>query len=237
MNRAASAIKGRCWRSWRTPLASSSRQSTSSKALPFLPMRMYRISKRISRAPSDFYFISVQDTTVPYPTGAIDSDDHFVYDPTDKTRDNVVIEADSDHLITRWYTIPREPDQQCPPPNYRELYDVEKNIPINVPINAAHENFGLRIEPMIDTPTAPSCQTPWMSPYLPPEDKRDSQTTALGTSPKCASFRLDDRHFAVSMMRIILANKTKRASPSVLPPFLKFRRPFNWVSRQSNCQY
>jgi hypothetical protein len=200
-------------------------------------MRVYRMFKRMSRAPSDFNFISVQDTTVPYPTGAIDSDDHFVYDPNDKTRDNVVIETDSDHLITRWYTVPQEPDQKCPPPNYRELYDVEKNIPINVPINATHENFVLRVEAMTDTPTAPSCQTPWMSPYLRPEDKRDSQTIALGASPKYASFRLDDRHFAVSMMRIILANKTKRVSPSVLPPFLRFKRPFNWVSRQSSCKY
>ena len=123
-------------------------------------MRVYRMFKRMNRAPSDFYFISVQDTTVPYPTGAIDSDDHFVYDPTDKTRDNVVIEIDSDHLITRWYTVPQEPDQQCPPPNYRELYDVEKNIPINVPINATHENKrffpGHTLSPLIDaTATAP----------------------------------------------------------------------------------
>jgi hypothetical protein len=173
---------------------------------------------------------SVQDTTVPYPTGAIDADDHFVYDTAGKMTDDVIIETDTDHLITRWYTVPKDQTDDCPPPTYRELFDVEKNIPVSVPINASHENFVVRIEPV------PVDNKFWGNGYddksrrwsAPPVE--DTEHIPMSLTPKCASFKLDNRHFAVSMMRLIIANKTKRATPSVLPPFLKFKRPYNWVS-------
>ena len=164
----------------------------------------------------------VQDSTVPYPTGAIDWDDHFVYDPSTKHHDDVVIETDSDHLITRWYSVAREQEPDIAPPTYRELYDVEKNLPIRLPLDVHEDRFVVRIEPAERTQS----QTPWRSPYLPPGDEAHIK----GYSPRCASFRLDDRQFIVSIMRIVLANKTKRVAPSILPPFLRFRRPYNWVS-------
>jgi hypothetical protein len=184
-------------------------------------------SKR-SRSPAlipRHFLFSVQDATVPYPTGAIDMDDHFVYDPAGKGTDDVIIETDTDHLITRWYTAPKVLTDDCPPPTYRELFDAEKSVPVSVPINATHENFVVRIEPVdVDTST-------WNHSKIPDWRTHDHPAPALATSQrKCASFKLDNRQFAVSMMRIIIANKTKRASHSILPPFCRFKRPYNWVS-------
>lgn len=162
---------------------------------------------------------SVQDATVPYPTGAIDKDDHFVYNPSDKNADDVIIETDTDHLITRWYNVPGVQANDSPPPTYRELFETDKTIPVSVPINATHENFVVRIEPVEDS------HSTWKESTVLEKDY-----TSTSSEPKCASFKLDNRQFAVSMMRIIIANKTKRASHSILPPFLRFKRPYNWVS-------
>ena len=115
--------------------------------------------------------------------------------------------------------MPKIQADDSPPPTYRELFETEKNIPISVPINATHENFVVRIEPVV------TGQPQWS------ESKTSGWISPLTSSqPKCASFKLDNRQFAVSMMRIIIANKTKRASHSILPPFLRFKRPYNWVS-------
>ena len=145
-----------------------------------------------------------------------------MYDPSTKRHDDVVIETDSDHLITRWYSVAREQEPETAPPTSRELYDVEKNLPIRLPLDVDEDRFVVRIEPAERTQS----QSPWRSPYLPPRD----ETHVKGYSPGCASFRLDDRQFIVSIMRIVLANKTKRVPLSILPPFLRFRRPYNWVS-------